>query len=167
VKYRDDGRELVTWLEYLTIHTTFPFLNAWASYYLTYTISVLMITMCPYSRPDLKDKIWCNGDYSLPEKQYEFSIFTWTAYFAYALLTCENMIYLAYYKDVAFSFAVVGEFCGMFYFAKQTEQSDVQFTFTVVGVLAWMISINVVCGVATLGIHWDSAFYTKQRQFRK
>ncbi len=77
------------------------------------------------------------------------------------------MIYLAEYKDVAFSFAVSGEFCGMFYFAKQTKQPDVQFTVTVVGVLAWMIAINVVCGVTTLIIHWDSAFYTKQRKFRK
>jgi len=38
---------------------------------------------------------------------------------------------------------------------------------TVVGVLAWMIAINVVCGFTTLIINWDSAFYTKQRKFRK
>lgn len=54
VKYRDDGRELVSWLEFATIHCTFPFLNAWISYYLAYQISVSMILTCPYYGPNIQ-----------------------------------------------------------------------------------------------------------------
>lgn len=32
VKYKDDGRELVSIVEFITIHVTFPVLNAWISY---------------------------------------------------------------------------------------------------------------------------------------
>ena len=36
IKYKDDGRELVSWLEFVTIHMTFPLLNAWMSYVVCY-----------------------------------------------------------------------------------------------------------------------------------
>lgn len=32
VKYSDDGRELVNFVDFVTIHVTFPVLNAWLSY---------------------------------------------------------------------------------------------------------------------------------------
>lgn len=32
VKYKDDGRELVGFIEFITIHVTFPVLNAFTSY---------------------------------------------------------------------------------------------------------------------------------------
>lgn len=32
VKYSDDGRELVSFVDFVTIHVTFPVLNAWLSY---------------------------------------------------------------------------------------------------------------------------------------
>jgi hypothetical protein len=34
VKYRDDGREKVSFVEFVTIHVTFPVMNAWISYQL-------------------------------------------------------------------------------------------------------------------------------------
>ena len=36
VKYKDDGRELVGLVEFITIHVTFPVLNCWISYMLAY-----------------------------------------------------------------------------------------------------------------------------------
>jgi len=36
VKYKDDGRELVGFIEFITIHVTFSVLNAWMSYQLAY-----------------------------------------------------------------------------------------------------------------------------------
>ena len=32
LKYKDDGRDVVGWLDFVTIHTTFPAINAWVSY---------------------------------------------------------------------------------------------------------------------------------------
>jgi hypothetical protein len=70
---------------------------------------------------------------------------------------------LAYYKDVAFCFSVVAEFCGMFYFANITAFSGDR-NDNLSSERTWiaaMIAINLTCGVATLIIHSDSAFYTK------
>ena len=36
VKYKDDGRELVGIVEFITIHVTFPVINAWSSYIVAY-----------------------------------------------------------------------------------------------------------------------------------
>lgn len=36
LKYKDDGREQVPLLDFITIHVTFPVLNAWASYQVLY-----------------------------------------------------------------------------------------------------------------------------------
>lgn len=37
---------------------------------------------------------------------------------AYSVITCENLIYLAYYKDVIFSSAVILEYSSMYYWSK-------------------------------------------------
>jgi uncharacterized membrane protein len=36
LKYKDDGREQVPILDFVTIHITFPVLNAWSSYQVVY-----------------------------------------------------------------------------------------------------------------------------------
>lgn len=101
IKYRDDGRELVTWLEFATIHCTFPFLNAWISYYLAYQISICIFTILK-TKGALLQKLGIS---------------------LYFVLTLENLVYLAYFKDVMFCSAVVAEFCGMFYFANKPDTS--------------------------------------------
>ncbi len=65
----------------------------------------------------------------------------------YCVLTAENLIYLAYFKDVMFCSAVVAEFCGMFYF---TFEPPTAYSPAIKTVLIVMISINFVCGVFTL-----------------
>jgi len=52
IKYKDDGRDLVTWVDYITIHVTFPFINAWVSYQLLYMISLSIVTACPFMTED-------------------------------------------------------------------------------------------------------------------
>ena len=65
IKYRDDGRELVSWFEFVTIHMTFPCLNAWLTYALCYQISDVMLLSCPYLGPLKKGIVtpnwWCIG----------------------------------------------------------------------------------------------------------
>lgn len=67
---------------------------------------------------------------------------------------------MAHYKDVIFSAAVVGEFCGMFYFTKKETIDSEEFKATQ-NMLIVMITINLVCGVTILILNYDSAFYTK------
>ena len=47
VKYKDDGRDLVTPLDFVTIHVTFPFISAWVSYQIVYTASIALCALCP------------------------------------------------------------------------------------------------------------------------
>ncbi len=49
VKYKDDGRELVSMVEFITIHVTFPILNAWISYMLAYQIMITLAQSCPWT----------------------------------------------------------------------------------------------------------------------
>jgi hypothetical protein len=48
IKYKDDGRELVSWFEFLTIHVTFPVLNAWVTYQLVYNMFIILAMTCPF-----------------------------------------------------------------------------------------------------------------------
>lgn len=48
VKYKDDGREIVGLVEFVTIHVTFPVLNGWISYMLAYQLMIILAQSCPY-----------------------------------------------------------------------------------------------------------------------
>ena len=83
-----------------------------------------MINSCPYvinsEHPTDGNHWWCSlgDDNAKNKKDYDYSLFTVFANIAYWILTGENTIYLAKFKDVIFCIAVVSEFCGMFYFTK-------------------------------------------------
>jgi hypothetical protein len=47
VKYKDDGRDLVTVADFVALHVTFPFINAWVSYQLVYVSMIALCAMCP------------------------------------------------------------------------------------------------------------------------
>ena len=49
VKYKDDGRDIVSFIDFVTIHVTFPFINAWISYQLYYTMALTVTVVCPTS----------------------------------------------------------------------------------------------------------------------
>ena len=46
LKYKDDGRDVVSWLDFVTIHMTFPLINAWVSYQLYYCLMITITTAC-------------------------------------------------------------------------------------------------------------------------
>ena len=66
IKYKDDGRELVSWLEFVTIHMTFPALNAWITYLLLYQFSIAMILQCPYDNRMNPTWLCTGGDKEAP-----------------------------------------------------------------------------------------------------
>ena len=46
LKYKDDGRDVVTLLDFLTIHCTFPAINAFISYQLYFCLMLTATTVC-------------------------------------------------------------------------------------------------------------------------
>lgn len=89
---------------------------------------------------------------------------------AYSVITCENLIYLAYYKDVIFSGAVILEYSSMYYWSKaywaQYGQEDQPLTNLQLMVIA-MIVVNSVSCMTTLAFNYNSAFYLKARQLQR
>lgn len=47
VKYKDDGRDVVTVADFISIHITFPFIHAWVSYQIVYVFMIALCAMCP------------------------------------------------------------------------------------------------------------------------
>lgn len=69
---------------------------------------------CPYKLKDDDFKFFfCTGNRDLPnETQYYYTLFFEPAKILYILLVFENLINLAYYKDVVFGLMLVIEFLG-------------------------------------------------------
>lgn len=171
MKYKDDGREFVSVLEFITIHCTFPLMNAWVTEQLFYQISSLFIQTCPFSQRLQPNYFWCAQGYIVQTRQqYQYSLFNWFAYVAYSVITCENLIYLAYYKDVIFSTAVILEYSSMYYWSKaywsHQGKADQPLTNLQLMVIA-MIVVNSVSCMTTLAFNYNSAFYLKARQLQR
>ena len=46
VKYKDDGRDVVTMADFITIHVTFPVMNAWVTYQMYFCMMASVTTIC-------------------------------------------------------------------------------------------------------------------------
>ena len=46
VKYKDDGRDVVTVADFITIHVTFPVMNAWVTYQMYFSMIATITTIC-------------------------------------------------------------------------------------------------------------------------
>lgn len=49
LKYRDEGFEMVQWNEFITVHVTFPVINAWLSYTLVYILFLNIVNLCDFN----------------------------------------------------------------------------------------------------------------------
>ena len=47
VKYKDDGRELVSFSDFFTIQVCFPAINAWITYQTLYVLFLTVSMLCP------------------------------------------------------------------------------------------------------------------------
>ena len=75
IKYKDDGRELVSWFEFITIHVTFPVLNAWVSYVLLYEVLVILANTCEYPI-NVHSFQWCKDPNNYNSKElYYYELF--------------------------------------------------------------------------------------------
>ena len=62
VKYKDDGRDIVSFLDFVTIHVTFPSINAWISYQLYYSVALTSTVVCKTSFIDQSWLNFCEGE---------------------------------------------------------------------------------------------------------
>ncbi len=66
MKYKDDGRDVVTFLDFLTIHCTFPAINAWISYQLYFCAFITSTTVCDTTYLKELDTQFCTDYDNIP-----------------------------------------------------------------------------------------------------
>ena len=68
LKYKDDGRDVVSFIDFITIHGTFPSINAWISYNLYYYLTITVTTICDTDYFDNVTSDYCQ-DYKASDKR--------------------------------------------------------------------------------------------------
>ena len=106
----------------------------------------------------MRDNFFCNGDRSLSEAEYYYNLFFFPAKCLYLLLMCENLINLAYYKDVVFGAMLIIEFLGIWNNNYQIDNSDKNKLQMWIEV---MLIMSSVLEFSTLVFNFRSAFYIK------
>ena len=119
VKYKDDGRDIVSFIDFITIHCTFPAINAWVSYQAYYCLAVTFTSVCTTNYIAQDEGSYCY-DYQHTSKFFWWGRFTYfysalvgPSIIAFCLLFVEASINLTYYKDCIFSATSLLIFFGM------------------------------------------------------
>jgi hypothetical protein len=94
VKYLDDGRDYVSFMEFLAIHVTFSVLSSWMTYFVTYNL---------FSLIKIVDEI---TDVNLALETVSI--------IAMVIQMFESTVFLAYYKDVIFASVTLLNYIGMY-----------------------------------------------------
>lgn len=97
IKYKDDGRDYVSPLEYISIHMTFSVLHAWISYFMMFNFFQSLTIIVK----------------KLPFNLIPIEVF---AIIALTLILIEMCIYLAYFKDIIFSLVTLVNYIGLLLF---------------------------------------------------
>lgn len=124
IKYRDDGRELVTGWQFLNNHVSFAVINAWCSYQMYYSFVNSLEVLCEpsfsYVSNDTTSPFdYCHlvgtkiDTYEFPLTLYYYTMLPNVCKVCYLLIFIEMVINLAYWKDIIFSSAVLLIFGGM------------------------------------------------------
>ena len=112
VKYKDDGRDIVSFLDFVTIHVTFPSINAWISYQLYYSVALTSTVVCKTSFIDQNWLNFCEGE-SDDDNTFFYKKMMVPSIFAFMLLFVEASINLTYYKDCVFGIVTLFMFVGI------------------------------------------------------
>ena len=120
LKYKDDGRDVVSWIDFITIHGTFPAINAWVSYQLYYCLELCFTTICEttFFKDNLTEE-FCK-DYNsyaidLPyiRLTYFYKYLITPSFIFFALMFVECSINITYYRDCVFAFTMLSIYFGM------------------------------------------------------
>jgi hypothetical protein len=99
IKYKDDGRDYVSALEFLSIHMTFSILHSWVTYFTIFNFF-----------QSIDQIIRLNSDSDI----IQYVSVDVLAEICFFIILVEMCIYLAYYKDIIFSLATLINFVGIY-----------------------------------------------------
>ena len=125
LKYKDDGRDVVSFIDFVTIHGTFPAINAWISYQMYYYVTITVTTVCDTTYFDDLTTDYCANYLAVRDKHdphsnetkylYFYSILVTPSLIAFGLLFVESSINVTYYKDCVFALTSFFMFIGMYW----------------------------------------------------
>lgn len=138
VKYLDDGRDYVSFKEFLAIHVTFSVLNCWITYFVIYNFFQFV-------------KIW-NGI----ERFNEY--LEYAGIVAMVVIMFETTVYLAYYKDIIFAMVTLLNYIGMYIHSYDEEKVGSSIP-AVLHSQIILISLTGVFILVTVLHDFDKAFY--------
>ena len=130
LKYKDDGRDVVSFIDFITIHSTFPAINAWISYQMYYNLAITATTVCDTSYFDDVSGNYCSGypaDDGLHKDTryyYFYPFLMQPSLIAFALLFVETSINITYYKDCVFAWTNLCMYLGMFWVNRLEKLKD-------------------------------------------
>jgi len=104
IKYKDDGRDYVTFAEFVTIHMLFSYLNAWITYQTLYTFLWNLNDWTEYHNKGANEFI---------DTRYYLKDSTIPAKIGFVVIFIEMSINLTYFKDVVFSLCTLINYIGM------------------------------------------------------
>ena len=116
LKYKDDGRDVVSVADFFTIHVTFPAINAWITYQMYYCVMVTVATLCDTKLFSLYDSSFCieyQGAGYDKRLVYWYTQMVPLSVIVFALLFVEASVNLTYYRDCVFSSTVFCIYLGM------------------------------------------------------
>lgn len=123
IKYKDDGRELVNFADFVTIQMTFPAINCWITYQLLYSVFRAMAELCPIDNNIPAEGMLRNfcpdywpTDMVVDPAQKQIMMYNWLVPWSIAstfIIFTEVSMYVAYYKDVVFGFVSLVNYAGM------------------------------------------------------
>jgi hypothetical protein len=124
----------------------------------------MLSSSCPYGAKE-PHKYCRVPDTDISESAYYYSLFLEPAKIIYMLIILENVMYLAYYKDIIFGLCCVIEFIGIYHNAMtlntgggskgKIDSSQIN---------SWILSMLIICSVLevfTFVFSFRSAFYIK------
>ena len=144
VKYLDDGRDYVSFMEFLAIHVTFSVLSCWMTYFVTYNL---------FSLIKIVDEI---TDVNLALETVSI--------IAMVIQMFECTVYLAYYKDVIFASVTLLNYIGM-YMHNYEGSKDLDTLRDVVHCQLTLILMTIAFIIVTVLHDFDKAFYQQYRKF--
>ena len=119
LKYKDDGRDVVSGVDFITIHGTFPAINAWVSYQLYYCLELCFTTVCqsPYLQNLNIDFCEEYGKEYIQQSYLKLTYFykylLTPSFIFFVLMFVEASINITYYRDCVFAFTMFAIYFGM------------------------------------------------------
>lgn len=144
VKYLDDGRDYVSFMEFLAIHVTFSVLSCWMTYFVTYNLFSLIKIVEEYTDVNLALET--------------------VSIIAMVIQMFECTVYLAYYKDVIFASVTLLNYIGM-YMHNYEGKKDLNTLSDVVHCQLTLILMTIAFIIVTILHDFDKAFYQQYRKF--